>query len=42
MHPELLRVGGGVLHAYGVLIAVGFLAGIVLARRQARREGLRA
>ena len=39
MFPDLLRLGGGTVHTYGVLIALGFLVGIVTATRQARREG---
>ncbi|HEY3360129.1 MAG TPA: prolipoprotein diacylglyceryl transferase [Polyangia bacterium] len=42
MLPDLCHIAGGSVHTYGVLIAVGFLAGIVLATRQARREGLNA
>jgi phosphatidylglycerol---prolipoprotein diacylglyceryl transferase len=39
MYPELVRLFGGGLHTYGVLIAVGFLLAIVMTTRQARREG---
>ena len=39
MYPELVRLFGGGLHTYGVLIAVGFLLAIVMTSRQARREG---
>jgi phosphatidylglycerol:prolipoprotein diacylglycerol transferase len=40
MHPVLLNLSGFALHTYGVLIAVGFLVGIVLAGREARRIGV--
>jgi len=39
MYPELVRLFGGGLHTYGVLIAVGFLLAVVMTARQARREG---
>jgi phosphatidylglycerol---prolipoprotein diacylglyceryl transferase len=39
MHPDLVRLGGGALHTYGVALALAFLVGITVARRQARREG---
>jgi phosphatidylglycerol---prolipoprotein diacylglyceryl transferase len=39
MYPELVRLFGGGLHTYGVLIAVGFLLAVVLTARQAKREG---
>ncbi|MBI5481651.1 MAG: prolipoprotein diacylglyceryl transferase [Deltaproteobacteria bacterium] len=39
MYPELVRLFGGGLHTYGVLIAVGFLLAVVMTTRQARREG---
>jgi len=50
MHPRLLTLpafdvlgytlGPFTLHTYGVLLAVAFLAGLFVAARQARREGL--
>jgi phosphatidylglycerol---prolipoprotein diacylglyceryl transferase len=39
MYPVLVRLFGGGLHTYGVLIAVGFLLAIVMTTRQAQREG---
>ena len=40
MFPVLFRWGGFSLHAYGLFIAVGFLLGIGLALKEARRQGL--
>ena len=40
MFPTLFRWGGFSLHAYGLFIAVGFLLGIALALKEARRQGL--
>jgi len=40
MFPTLFRWGGFSLHAYGLFIAVGFLLGIGLALKEARRQGL--
>jgi phosphatidylglycerol---prolipoprotein diacylglyceryl transferase len=52
MHPRLLTIpafdllgrtlGPFTLHTYGVLLAIAFLAGLWIAARQARREGLDA
>lgn len=39
MHPVLIRLGPLSIHTYGVLIALGFLAGIWVATREARRLG---
>lgn len=39
MHPILLQVGSFSIKTYGFLIAVGFLAGISLALRDAKRLG---
>jgi len=39
VYPTLLRIGGLSIHTYGVLIALGFLAGIWVASREARRQG---
>lgn len=41
MHPVLFRIPivGLPLHTYGVLIAIGFIIGISLAVREARRQG---
>ena len=44
MHPDLfnLRFFGREIgiHSYGLLVAMGFVAGIWVATRQARRRGL--
>lgn len=40
MLPVLFRIGPFTVHSYGTLLMIGFLAGILLARRQARRLGL--
>ncbi len=46
MHPEVFRTDFFgllsqplVLHAYGLFIAVGFMSAMLLAKRQANREG---
>lgn len=39
MYPTLIRFGGLSIHTYGVLIALGFLAGIWVATREAKRLG---
>lgn len=40
MYPKLFTIGSFSQHTYGVLVAAGFLAGLWLAVRLARREGL--
>lgn len=40
MHPVFIRIGPLTIHTYGVLIAIGFLAGIALAVRQAKKQGV--
>ena len=40
MHPVLIRLGTLEIHTYGVLVATGFLAGILTAQHRARRSGL--
>jgi phosphatidylglycerol:prolipoprotein diacylglycerol transferase len=35
--PTLFRIGPIAIHSYGTLLMVGFIAGILLARREARR-----
>jgi phosphatidylglycerol:prolipoprotein diacylglycerol transferase len=40
MHPELFKIGPLTVHTYGVLVATGFLLGLGLAVRQAKREGI--
>jgi len=40
MHPDLFSIGPITIHTYGVMVAIGFLLGIGLALRQARKEGI--
>ena len=40
MFPILFRWGDFSLHAYGLFMAVGFLMGIGLALKEARRQGI--
>jgi phosphatidylglycerol:prolipoprotein diacylglycerol transferase len=40
MYPELFKIGPLTVHTYGVLVATGFLLGLGLAVRQAKREGI--
>lgn len=40
MHPVLIRIGPLTIHTYGVLVAAGFLLGLALAVKQAKREGV--
>lgn len=40
MHPVLIRIGPFTIHTYGVLVAAGFLLGLALAVRQAKKEGI--
>ncbi|MGH9407362.1 MAG: prolipoprotein diacylglyceryl transferase [Terriglobia bacterium] len=40
MHPILFRIGSFTLHTYGVLLALALLAGILVAVRLGRREGI--
>ena len=40
MFPVLIRIGPVTIHTYGFMIALAFLLGLWLARRQAGREGL--
>lgn len=40
MHPILFRIGGLTIHTYGLFVAMGFLAGMALAVREARRAAL--
>src|SRR4030042_2435620 len=42
MHPILFKIGPLTIHTYGLLVAAGFLIGIGLAVRQARKEGIPA
>lgn len=40
MYPILLRIGPLTLHSYGVLVATGFIVGIMLAVNQAKKQGI--
>lgn len=40
MHPIFLRIGPITIYGYGIMIALGIITGLFLARRQARREGI--
>jgi phosphatidylglycerol---prolipoprotein diacylglyceryl transferase len=40
MHPILFRIGSFPLGTYGLLLVIGFFAGMALARRQGRRDHL--
>ena len=40
MHPKLLELGPVSIYTYGLLLAIAFLAGLSLAGRRARRQGL--
>ena len=40
MHPVLIRMGPVTLHTYGLLVAAGFLVGLLLAARRAVQEGI--
>jgi len=40
MHPKLIEIGDFFLPTYGLLVAIGFLAGLLVARHLARRAGL--
>jgi phosphatidylglycerol:prolipoprotein diacylglycerol transferase len=40
MHPILFRFGPITIHTYGVLVAFGFLLGLGLAVRQAKKKGI--
>ncbi|MDH5203326.1 MAG: prolipoprotein diacylglyceryl transferase, partial [Nitrospirota bacterium] len=42
MHPVLFKIGPLTIHTYGVLVAAGFLLGLALAIRQAKKEGIPA
>lgn len=39
MYPILFQIGSFKIHTYGVFIALGFLTGIILALREAKRVG---
>ena len=40
MHPVLLKLGNISVYSYGFFIAVGFIVGIALAKKEARRLGV--
>ncbi len=40
MHPDLFRIGPVIIHSYGTLLMLGFICGILLSRREARRLGV--
>jgi len=40
MHPKLLEIGPATLHTYGLFLAIAFIAGILTASRNARKEGI--
>src|SRR3989338_10288723 len=42
MYPVLFKLGGFSLHAYGLFVALGFLAGILFSINYAKREGIGA
>lgn len=40
MHPDLFKIGPLTIHTYGVFVAAGFLLGLGLAVKQAKKEGI--
>jgi phosphatidylglycerol:prolipoprotein diacylglycerol transferase len=40
MYPILIKFGDLTLHTYGVLIAIGFLLAVLVARNEAHRTGI--
>jgi phosphatidylglycerol:prolipoprotein diacylglycerol transferase len=40
MHPELFRIGSLEIHSYGVVVAIGFILGLIVAARRARSVGI--
>src|SRR5205823_14594948 len=40
MYPELFRIGSFPINTYGVLLALAFLAALIMAARLASRDGL--
>ncbi len=42
MHPLLFKLGPISIYSYGAMLALAFFSGILLIRRQARREGIDA
>jgi len=39
MHPEIISIGPFTIRSYGLMLAVAFLSGIVIAARRAKRAG---
>ena len=40
VHPEFIRLGPLDIHTYGVFVAIGFIVGLAVATRRARRDGI--
>ena len=40
MYPVLFRLGPITIYSYGVMVALGFIVGIIVALKQAKREGI--
>lgn len=40
MHPVIFQIGPVTIYSYGLMIALGIVVGLALARRQAGREGI--
>jgi len=40
MHPDLFSIGPLTLHTYGLLIAIGFVTGLMIAIRTGKRHGI--
>ena len=40
MHPVLFKIGDLTINTYGFFVAIGFIAGILLAKREAKRLGV--
>lgn len=40
MHPTFLKFGSFAIHIYGVLVALGFLIGLAVAGKRAKKEGI--
>jgi phosphatidylglycerol---prolipoprotein diacylglyceryl transferase len=40
MHPDLISIGPLTLHTYGLLIAIGFVVGLLVAIRLGKRQGI--
>ena len=42
MHPNLFKIGPLEIHSYGLMLAVSFLLGILLAMHRAKRQNIEA